>query len=155
MLNLTKARVLILSYLFYLLYSPIAFANGKEVEQGFSLGMLLIGALIGFIIGVLSTYVYFLKTEIRKEGEKEIFISMPGLTEAENRILLKLIENKGKLSQDELSKLTKLSKSRISDVVSSMEKKGIIKKLQRGRANVIVLKEDFLLIKMNRNFLKF
>lgn len=138
-----RLTVRILIFITYFASIPVAVANGKEAEQGFSLGMFLIGFLIGLIIGVLSTYVYFLKTEIKKGGEKEIFINIPGLTEAENRILLKLIEKKGKVSQDELSKLTKLSKSRISDVISSMEKKGIIRKVQRGRTNVIFLKEDF------------
>lgn len=136
-------RALVSALLFSMAVLPAVSANG---EEGISGTYLLFGIAIGFVLGALSTYAYVLRSKMAVEEEeksKEILISAPGLTESENKVLLAVIGKGGEVSQDLLPKLAGLSKARISEVLSNLEKKGIIMKESKGRTNLITLKSDF------------
>jgi uncharacterized membrane protein len=126
---------------FLSIYPAAADEDVEEAEGGYQ--VLVIGVLLGFVLGVLSSYAYLLrkKVSVQKKSE-EIYLSVPGLTETENKVFLVLIREKGRVYQDRLPNLTGLSRARVSEVLSSLEKKGIIKKESRGRTNLVRLTRD-------------
>ncbi len=59
------------------------------------------------------------------------------LTNIERRILNRLEENDGIIAQDELRRVTGLSKSTLSVSLSSLERKGLIRRETRGRTKIV------------------
>ena len=129
--------------LLILLFSVAVVAGDEDEGTGIGYNYLFMGLVLGFVLGVLSSYSYFLRKRVPTEKKsEEIFLSVPGLTESENKVFLALIKEKGRVYQDKLPQLSGLSKARVSEVLSSLEKKGIIKKESRGRTNLVTLKRD-------------
>jgi uncharacterized membrane protein len=136
MRNLAQALLILLFTI------PIVVADEGE-GAGIGYQYLFMGLILGFVLGVLSSYSYFLRKKVSKEKKsEEIFLSVPGLTESENKVFLALIREDGQVYQDKLPQLSGLSRARVSEVLTSLEKKGIIKKESRGRTNLVTLKRD-------------
>jgi len=61
---------------------------------------------------------------------------------AEERILSALVENGGEMFQSEIVRQSQLSKSRTSEILSSLERRSILSRNQQGRNYRIVLKTE-------------
>ncbi len=72
---------------------------------------------------------------------KERFKKAENLTESDEDIIIKILKDAGgTLYQSEILKKTKFSKSKLSNLLKSMGNQGMIKKIKKGRKNLIVLK---------------
>ncbi len=64
------------------------------------------------------------------------------LNNTERRIINRLAEHGGNLTQEELRRITGLSKSTLSVTLSVLEKKGIISRTLAGRTKMVHLEQD-------------
>ncbi len=82
-----------------------------------------------------------LKTTKNKELKEEKFkILLQGLDEGEKKVLTAVKEQDG-ISQSTLRYRTDLSKTKLSMVLSQLEKKGLVAKVKKGKTNDIFLKK--------------
>ncbi|MFW9870057.1 MAG: helix-turn-helix transcriptional regulator [Candidatus Thorarchaeota archaeon] len=63
------------------------------------------------------------------------------LTNTERRIINRLEENGGQMTQDELRRATGLSKSTLSVTLSTLERKSLVSRLESGRTKIVVLEQ--------------
>ena len=63
------------------------------------------------------------------------------LTNTERRIINRLEENGGEMAQDELRRVTGLSKSTLSVTLSALERKSIVSRAESGRTKIVVLEQ--------------
>ena len=63
------------------------------------------------------------------------------LTNTERRIINRLEENDGQMTQDELRRTTGLSKSTLSVTLSTLERKNLISRIESGRTKIVVLEQ--------------
>ena len=63
------------------------------------------------------------------------------LTNTERRIINRLEENGGQMTQDELRRATGLSKSTLSVTLSTLERKSLISRVESGRTKIVVLEQ--------------
>jgi len=61
------------------------------------------------------------------------------LSNTERRIINRLEENEGKMTQDELRRATGLSKSTLSVTLSTLERKSLVSRKESGRTKIVVL----------------
>ena len=55
--------------------------------------------------------------------------------------ILELIKKEGRITQKEIRKQIPLSEAKISLIISELEAKGIVRKIKRGRGNIIILEK--------------
>jgi uncharacterized membrane protein len=96
-------------------------------------------ASIGLFIGTLSFYLWY--TPKQSKINKEVLLKL--FDPKEREIIIKLFENKGKISQSKLVKETSLSKVQVSRVIEKLKEKKIISKESKGKTNLIELDRDF------------
>jgi len=65
----------------------------------------------------------------------------PGMLSDEDRVIQLLRQDGGRLPQNEITKKTDWSKSKVSRLLSSMEEEGDIEKINVGRQNIIALED--------------
>ena len=78
------------------------------------------------------------------ELTREISAVMDTLTDKEQSILKGLLQRGGTMTQTEIRYEMDISKSSLSGILTSMEKRKLITKKEKGRTNVIELSERFL-----------
>ncbi len=78
------------------------------------------------------------------ELTREITMVMDTLTDKEQSILKGLLQRGGTMTQTEIRYEMNISKSSLSGILTSMEKRKLITKKEKGRTNVIELSERFL-----------
>jgi DNA-binding HxlR family transcriptional regulator len=78
------------------------------------------------------------------ELTSEISTVMDTLTDKEQSILKELLQHGGTMTQTEIRYEMDISKSSLSGILTSMEKRKLITKKEKGRTNVIELSERFL-----------
>ena len=74
-----------------------------------------------------------------KEDEKKFEFLLKGLDEYEKKVIIAVKEQDG-ISQSTLRIRTDMSKSKLSMVLSNLEKKNLIKKIENGKFNKIYIK---------------
>jgi len=110
----------------------------------------------GFVIafGILSLGIYLIffekgqkeliktlkETKEEKLGEEKFGILLSGLDEGEKKAIKAVKEQDG-ITQATLRIRTDLSKTKLSIVLAGLEKKGLIKKVVKGKTNQIFLKK--------------
>jgi len=72
----------------------------------------------------------------KDESEEVVVIT---LTNTERRIINRLEENQGQMNQDELRRVTGLSKSTLSVALTALERKSLIKRVESGRTKIVTL----------------
>lgn len=78
------------------------------------------------------------------ELTREISVVMDTLTDKEQSILKGLLQRGGTMTQTEIRYEMDISKSSLSGILTSMEKRKLITKKEKGRTNAIELSERFL-----------
>ncbi len=114
---------------------------------------ILLFVIIGsvFVISILFV-VYFLKRgkkkeyiQEKKEEGSESFVAIKEKKEEVETIesldgIIKIIkDNKGRVTQKEIRKQIPLSEAKISLMITELEDKGIVKRIKKGRGNIIIL----------------
>lgn len=112
---------------------------------------ILLFVIIGsvFVISILLV-VYFLKRGKKKEYIQEKKEGSFDETKEEKEdienpesldTIIKIIkENKGRITQKDIRKQIPLSEAKISLMITELEDKGIVKRIKKGRGNIIILK---------------
>jgi DNA-binding MarR family transcriptional regulator len=75
---------------------------------------------------------------ISPSPEKVVVVT---LTNTERRIINRLEENEGQMTQDELRRATGLSKSTLSVTLSTLERKSLVSRAESGRTKIVVLEQ--------------
>ena len=82
-----------------------------------------------------------LKETKKKESDEERFsILLKGLNEDEQKVIKAVKEQDG-IGQNTLRLRTDISKTKLSVILSGLEKKDLIKKVKKGKINLIYLKK--------------
>ena len=122
--------------------------NGSNEKQEILL-FVIIGSV--FVISILLV-AYFLKKgkkEHIQEKKEESFATIKDEkeeVEAPESLdgMIKIIkENKGRVTQKDIRKQIPLSEAKISLMVTELEDKGIVKRIKKGRGNIIILNKKF------------
>jgi uncharacterized membrane protein len=94
------------------------------------------------IIGILG---YFLAKKPKKEFQERV-INKPDLhLKEDEKQIVRIIERKnGKIEQGTLVTISDFSKAKVSHVIKELEERKIIKKVKKGKKNVIMLKSKLL-----------
>jgi len=93
---------------------------------------------IGLLIGTAAYYTFSPKFE--KKIDKNILLGLFNVDEAS--IMKCIIENKGYVSQSKIVNSTNMSKVKVYRILEKLRKKGIIKKISKGKTNMIVLNKE-------------
>ncbi len=88
--------------------------------------------IIAILIGFLSQW-FLRKKNIRANAQKK------DIKEDLNEILKILRQNDGRLNQKDLRKQLSLSEAKVSLMISELESLRMVKRIKKGRANIIVL----------------
>jgi uncharacterized membrane protein len=104
--------------------------TGTSSQKIFT-AILIVGLFIIVAIGVV---LYFL----RKKRKTKIIIDETDKDESYEKVLEMIKKNK-RMTQKDITKEMFLSDAKVSLILTEMESKGIIKKVKKGRTNVIIL----------------
>jgi len=106
---------------------------------------LYFGLTISFIALGVSFSAIFYRIRVKKRKQEESRRNLLSILEGEseeNKILKLLRESGGYLPQSSITKKLGLSKSKASETLKSMEKKGLIKREKKGREKIVILLEQ-------------
>lgn len=124
----------------------------KQVETFFSITNLVVG-IVAFLIALGVYLIFFSKSEElilnrleeekkEKSREEKFAILIKGLDAYEQKIL-KIIREQPGITQSTLRIRVDLSKAKVSQVVTDLEKKGLLKRAERGKTLAIYFRENF------------
>ena len=80
------------------------------------------------------------KENFKKENDEKFRILMMGMDESEQKVIMAVKEQDG-ISQSTLMLRVDMSKTKLSLVLKGLESKGLIKKVEKGKINLIYLKK--------------
>ena len=105
-----------------------------------------------FILLFVAIIIFALFFIINKERKKKKIPKKEGLTERkldeellpdDSKELVKVIrDNENRITQKELRKKTSFSETKISLMLAELEDKGIVRKIKKGRGNIIILEKE-------------
>ncbi len=135
------------------------FENGICLHQQYAFNAPTYAGIIlaAFTIGLGLYLIFFAKTqqtflsvmtaakeEAKQErGREDRFHIMLKALSPEERLVMEKVKEQDGITQTTLLLRTDLSKTKLSFVLSDLEKKGLIKKVKKGKINHIHLKEAF------------
>jgi len=131
------ALVIVLQvFLGLLLYGPLKPAPGLDL----SLILVAIG-IMALVAGGIAALMAFLFR--RYASERAMRLALMTLTEDERRVLEAIMRSDGKAYQDKLRRELDMSKSKLSALVSNLERKHAITKERYFRTNILKLSKEF------------
>ncbi len=108
---------------------------------GMELETILVGTVIMVgVMGGLSITLYFLFKKYAHE--RTLRVAMLTLSPDEQRVLKEILARK-EVRQDDLRRIVDMSKSKLSAVVNSLERKGAIHKLRYHKTNILRITKEF------------
>ncbi|MBD3249633.1 hypothetical protein GF336_06325 [Candidatus Woesearchaeota archaeon] len=103
--------------------------------------VMLFVALIGFVLIILLLLRYKkMLNQVTEEVEKAA--EKTDIYDESRKIVDFIKEQDGRTTQKEIRKKFPSSESKISMIISELEQKDVIKKIKKGRGNIIILKQD-------------
>lgn len=131
------ALVIVLQvFLGLLLYGPLKPAPSLDL----SLILVAIG-IMALVAGVIASLMVFVFK--RYTSERSMHLALMTLTEDERKVLEAIIKADGKAYQDKLRRELDMSKSKLSALVSNLERKHAITKERYFRTNILKLSKEF------------
>ena len=112
--------------------TQITIAKKTSDSTGLFLIGIIVGGLVIFLISSLFSVGIFGN---RKEVPSEIF-------SADEKKILRLIESRDELRQDEIPALTGFSRVRVTRLTSELEERDIIEKKKIGKTHILILKRQ-------------
>ncbi len=122
--------------------------NDSNEKQGILL-FVIIGSV--FIVSILLVFYILKKTrkkehiqEKKEEGSESFAVAKKEEKDVESPEsldgIIKIIkDSKGRVTQKEIRKQIPLSEAKVSLMISELEDKGIVKRIKKGRGNIIIL----------------
>ena len=99
--------------------------------------LLVVGAVL--LIVIVAVAAYFLLGK-KKDGEKPKVEKKKELDEEEKKVIEILKGSEGMRNQKELREILKCTDTKISLLISSLEAQGYVKRIKKGRENIVKLK---------------
>lgn len=98
----------------------------------------IIMAIAGIILVIAVLIIYFLKKQKRQEQTN----AGGGISEKDQDLekIISIIKKHKRITQKELRKEMPYSEAKISLMITELEDKGVIKRIKKGRGNILVLK---------------
>jgi len=119
-----------------LLYGPL--------QPTSSLDIYMILAAVGIMASVAGGIAAVLTFAFRKyASERAMRVALMALTEDERRVLEAILRSNGKAYQDKLRRELDMSKSKLSALVKTLERKHVITKERYFRTNILKVNEEF------------
>lgn len=135
---------LILS-VFVLIVSLISIYVQEVVSSGHICGCVIpLPLFIPFIASVglfIGTLVYHLLIPVREPINKKAVLGL--LEDEEKKIVETIVNHRGKITQANIVRITKIPKIRVFRTLKRLEQRGIVEKHPYGKTNIIVLKEPY------------
>ncbi len=108
-----------------------------EERKSFESSAILLAIFLIFIISSVAT-LYIYKKRIKKYKKEDYEEELP---EDLKKIIEILEKHGGRITQKELRKMLPYSEAKVSLMIADLEERGIVKKIKRGRGNIIILKK--------------
>ena len=98
-----------------------------------------------FTIILILGYLVLRKPKVKKEIQEKV-VNKPELhLKEEEKQVVRIIERKGgKVNQSTLVTISDFSKAKMSQIIKELEERKIVKKVKKGKKNVIILKSKLL-----------
>jgi uncharacterized membrane protein len=104
---------------------------------------ILLIIIIIFIIILFGTTFYVKRKKQQKQLFNRDLFKIRYLEKRQQQIIQLLLNNKNEMLQSELEKIMNIPKSSLSRNIESLKRKGIVKKIQKGMSNLIIINEDY------------
>ncbi|MCD6241116.1 hypothetical protein J7K27_06335 [Candidatus Bathyarchaeota archaeon] len=101
--------------------------------------------IIGAAIAALSFFAYFKKVRFKRKYEKEREREhiIPRQPETDEEKILRLLRMAGgRMAQRSLVEQSGFSKAKISQILATLEAKGVISRVKKGRSKIVILEEQ-------------
>ncbi|RLI55790.1 MAG: hypothetical protein DRO87_02445 [Candidatus Thorarchaeota archaeon] len=137
-----------------LFFAMLTWINAMQVAKEVVFLATTIALLVSLVLVVnvavlvimrLQRRVSDLETRVASSSETtpaESTVRVVTLTNTERRVINRLEENGGEMGQDELRRITGLSKSTLSVTLSALERKALVSREVRGRTKTVRLLES-------------
>jgi len=86
------------------------------------------------MVGLVGGFIYYYREKRKKKKEKAI-------SDISDKIIGFIKTQDGRTTQKDIRKNFDVSEAKISLIISELESKGIVKKIKKGRGNIIILKK--------------
>jgi biotin operon repressor len=106
--------------------NPIETISRELLALGVGGIVILLAAAVGF-------FFYFKKPHIKT--------ILPVLTPSERKVMEVLLKEKGPVNQKKIVKETDFSKTKVSRIMKTLEERGIIERVRKGRKNIVKIKK--------------
>jgi uncharacterized membrane protein len=100
------------------------------------------GVLALALVGVVAFY--YLKISPKKPATKKVEappVKVVGLPDDLKEVMDVIMESGGRINQVELRKKLPYSEAKVSLMIADLENRGLVRKIKKGRGNIIILKE--------------
>ncbi len=94
---------------------------------------------VGAMLGAIALYMFYEKTAAT--GKSETALSL--MERDERAVVGRIVEEGGRVTQSEISKVKGLGKVKAHRVLERLEKRGILEKEQYGKTNMVKLSEKY------------
>lgn len=102
--------------------------------------ILFLGAFVGVLL-IVAAFFYFKNLNSNKSlGKEEDVPDSPDFPEDLALVMEILTQNDGRMTQLDLRKRLGFSEAKVSLMVSDLEERGLVKRIKKGRGNIIILK---------------
>ncbi len=101
-------------------------------ESNFGLILNIIITFITFLVILIIVGYFFIKRKTKKIEQSDEYL----------RTVLKIIKDNKRITQKEIRKQLPLSEAKVSLIISELETKGLVKKIKKGRGNIIIYKKN-------------
>ncbi len=120
-----------------------------EEEEGAGIGaelpwLVLVVVVIIVVVGVIIFYnrkILGLMREAEEETTPPAPVRVVGLPEDLNEVLDVIKESGGRINQVKLRRKLPYSEAKVSLMITDLEDRGLVRKIKKGRGNIVVLKE--------------
>ncbi len=105
----------------------------------------LIAAVSAIVIGVSLLGFYLVRRNKQKAKDAPSAATLAGttLTESDEEKILKIIQSsRGSLNQTSIAEQCRFSKAKTSQLLTALERKGVIKRFKKGRDKIVTLTEN-------------
>jgi uncharacterized membrane protein len=104
---------------------------------------MIIVSSFGIVVG--ASVFYFMSKKLEEKetyAKKNTEILLKFLNHDEREIIKKVVENKGKILQSQLSRTSGLNKVKVHRILSRLKEKDLIKIQHHGKTNMIIIPDD-------------
>jgi len=97
----------------------------------------------GAILGAVALYLFYEKTQQPSQKEYDASLALSLMERHEATIVRRIVEEGGRVTQSEVSRIEGIGKVRAHRILEKLEKRGVLIKERYGKTNMIKLNEQY------------